>query len=130
LGVEFLGVESKSFSKMISTERETTMSIGKSGDEKNTTHTEAFYEELACQEEIYLEEREEAARAILVPEDSSPVRKPERSCDASSEPRLDERVDTQVDHATEELITGDSDDPPLSEEAVAEMLKAARRVRF
>jgi hypothetical protein len=29
----------------------------------------------------------------------------------------------QLDHAAEELVTGDSDDPPLSEEEVAEMLR-------
>jgi len=33
----------------------------------------------------------------------------------------------QRDHAAEELITGDSDDAPLSEEAVAEMLRTASK---
>jgi len=37
--------------------------------------------------------------------------------------------DEELDHAAEELITGDSDDPPLSEEAVAEMLRMASNVR-
>jgi hypothetical protein len=41
------------------------MSINKNTDEKTQNHTEAYYEELASQEEIYLEEREERARAIL-----------------------------------------------------------------
>jgi hypothetical protein len=32
-------------------------------------------------------------------------------------------LDEQLGHATEELITGDSDDPPLGEEAIVEMLE-------
>ena len=36
--------------------------------------------------------------------------------------RFAESLDDQLDHAAEELITGDSDDPPLSEEVVGEML--------
>ena len=32
----------------------------------------------------------------------------------------------QLDHAAEGLITGDSDDPPLSDEAVADMLKTTQ----
>jgi hypothetical protein len=34
-----------------------------------------------------------------------------------------ESLDEQLNHASEELITGDSDDPPLSEDAVVEMLR-------
>ena len=37
--------------------------------------------------------------------------------------RTAESLDQQLDHAAEELITGDSDDPPLSEEAVVEMIR-------
>ena len=37
-----------------------------------------------------------------------------------------ESLEEQLEHATEELITGDSDDPPLSEETVIEMLRVAR----
>ena len=33
-----------------------------------------------------------------------------------------ESLEDQLDHAAEELITGDSDDPPLSEETVVEMV--------
>ena len=36
-----------------------------------------------------------------------------------------ESLEEQLEHATEELITGDSDDPPLSEETVIEMLRVA-----
>ena len=40
-----------------------------------------------------------------------------------SDPRVAESLDEQLEHAAEELITGDSDDPPLSEDAVAEMVR-------
>jgi hypothetical protein len=83
------------------------MSIYKSNDESIPTDTEAYYEAVASQEEIYLEETEEELRAILVCEDPAPS-------DVTGE---------QLDHAAEELVTGDSDDPPLSEEEVAEMLR-------
>ena len=43
--------------------------------------------------------------------------------DENNDPRVAESCDEQLDHAAEELITGDSDDPPLSEEAVIEMLR-------
>ena len=42
--------------------------------------------------------------------------------DGNSNTRVGESLDEQLDHAAEELITGDSDDPPLSEEVVVEML--------
>jgi len=42
---------------------------------------------------------------------------------ANNNPRIAESLDEELGHATEELITGDSDDPPLSEEAVVEMLR-------
>jgi hypothetical protein len=32
-------------------------------------------------------------------------------------------LDEPLHHAAEELITGDSDDPPLSDETVVEMLR-------
>ena len=35
-------------------------------------------------------------------------------------------IDEELENAAEELITGDSDDPPLSKEAVADMLKVSR----
>ena len=43
--------------------------------------------------------------------------------DEKSDPRVAESLAEQLEHAAEELITGDSDDPPLSEEAVVEMLR-------
>jgi len=44
---------------------------------------------------------------------------------ANNNPRIDESLDEQRNHAAEELVTGDSDDSPLSEEAVAEMLRTS-----
>jgi hypothetical protein len=78
-------------------------------DETISFRTDAYYEEQARQEEIYLEEREEDLRMILELEDTPPV-----------PPR--ESLDQQRAEAAEELITGDSDDPPLSENLVDEML--------
>ena len=52
----------------------TTGPINKSKDESLPTHTEAYYEELASQEEIYLEEVEENLRKILTSDKPSPSR--------------------------------------------------------
>ncbi len=41
----------------------------------------------------------------------------------NNDPRKPESLEEQLDHAAEELIIGDSDDPPLSKETVVEMLK-------
>jgi hypothetical protein len=80
------------------------------GNDKNIPfRTDAYYEERAHQEEIYLEETEEELRMIL-------------EFDDSPRPRS-ENFNEQREHAAEELITGDSDDPPLSEGAVEEMLR-------
>jgi hypothetical protein len=65
------------------------------------------YEVRASQEEFYLEETEEELRMIL-------------ECavtPAPSETPLTDQV-TEI----EDLITGDSDDPPLDEEQVEDML--------
>jgi hypothetical protein len=43
--------------------------------------------------------------------------------DVTNNPCRPENLEEQLDHAAEELITGDSDDPPLSEQAVVEMLR-------
>ena len=101
------------------------MSIYKSNDESIPTDAEAYYEAIAFQEEIYLEEVEEELRAILVFGDPSPSRKEAKRSmsDANNDPGIAESLDEQLNHAAEELITGDSDDPPMSEEVVAEMLR-------
>ena len=49
--------------------------------------------------------------------------------DANDAPRIAESLDEHFDCAAEELITGDSDDPPLTEEAVAEILRATSNAR-
>ena len=43
--------------------------------------------------------------------------------EANDAARTTEGLDKQLNEAAEELITGDSDDPPLSEETVVEMLR-------
>jgi len=43
--------------------------------------------------------------------------------DESNDPRIAESLEEQLDHAADELITGDSDDPPLSEEAVVGLIR-------
>jgi hypothetical protein len=108
------------------------MSIDKSSDENVQNHGEAYYEELASQEEIYLEGREERARAVLISEKPSlsavsiDVVSLEAKCsltDAGGSLGMAGSGDEQLEQAAEELITGDSDDPPLSDEAVAKMLR-------
>ena len=84
------------------------------GNDKNLSigtdaYTDAYYEEQASQEEIHLEETEEQLRMILESDDPSLLR--------SQSP------DQQREHAAEELIIGDSDDPPLSEETVKQILR-------
>jgi len=91
-----------------------------SDDENNgqgiPAHTEDYYEAIASQEEIYLEEVEENLRAILISYKPSPR-------------KAAESLNEQLDHAAEELITGDSDDAPLSEEAVADALRMTLNTR-
>jgi hypothetical protein len=67
------------------------------------------YELRASQEEFYLEETEEELRMIL-------------ACDLTS-PRSPETSLSDAEKESEELFTGDADDPPLSEE----QLEALRR---
>lgn len=46
--------------------------------------------------------------------------------DTNNNPHLDESLDEELDQAAEALITGDADDPPLSDKTVVEMLKGLR----
>jgi hypothetical protein len=102
------------------------MSINMSNDKNIPTDAEAYYETIASQEEIYLEETEEELRAILISYDTSPSRnsgstlaknRGERKLDwgkrsmsdANNDPCTAESLDEQLNHAAEELITGDSD---------------------
>ena len=43
--------------------------------------------------------------------------------DANNDPRQAANLDEQLDHAAEELITGDSDEPPLSVQTGVEMIR-------
>lgn len=123
------------------------MSFNTSNDQNRPPDTEEYYEAVACQEEIYLEETEEEIRAILIFDDPPAVNsdgtwsanraEPEpdgevsRSMsDTNNEPCTAESLDEKLTHAAEELITGDSDDPPLSEKAVTEMLNDAPTQRL
>ena len=122
------------------------MPINMSNNENLPDDTEAYYETVASQEELYLEETEEEVLAILTADDLQYEPKAECHCENHGERELDweversatgadgstrkaESLDEQLDHAAEELITGDSDDPPLSEETVLEMLIVGWNVR-
>jgi len=115
------------------------MSINANNNKNIPVDKDACYEELASQEELYLEETEEEVVAILTSY-VSPISKSDRSTiiDICAERESDleiERVttdltsppmvgnpDEELVKAIEELITGDSDDPPLSEDSIQEML--------
>jgi len=115
------------------------MSINANNNKNIPVDTDACYEEVASQEELYLEETEEEVVAILTSY-VSPASKSDRStiidicaeresdleiervtADLTS-PRMVGNPDEQVVEAVDELITGDSDDPPLSEDSIQEML--------
>jgi len=115
------------------------MSINANNNKNLPADTDACYEEVASQEELYLEETEEEVVAILTSY-VSPASQSDCSTlvDICAERKSDleiERVttdltsspmvgnpDEQLVEAAEELITGDSDDPPLSEGSIQEML--------
>ena len=115
------------------------MSININNNKNIPIDPDACYEELASQEELYLEETEEEVVAILTSY-VSPSSQSDRSTtiDICAEresvlevegimtdltsPRMVGNTDEQLVEAVEELITGDSDDPPLSEDSVQEML--------
>ena len=118
------------------------MATNKNNDKNIPCETEACYETLASQEEIYLEETEEEVRAILTSDDQSPSQttaiewrnkiegleldwevEKNSMTNAGDDPSMATNLQEQLDHAAEELITGDSDDPPLSEETVVEMIR-------
>ncbi len=128
------------------------MSINMDNDKNIPIDTDAYYEyyeELASQEELYLEETEEQVRAILISYVASAslnyrstvtencgLREPDLEAtgsmtDPKNNPRPAESLDEQIVDAVEELITGDADDPPLTEEAIVEMLNdsPAQRLR-
>jgi hypothetical protein len=111
------------------------LSINANNNKNVPVDTDACYEEVASQEELYLEKTEEEVVAILNSY-VSPASQSDCSTlvDICAERKSDleiERVttgpmvgnpDEQLVEAAEELITGDSDDPPLSEGSIQEML--------
>ena len=115
------------------------MSINANNNKNIPIDTDACYEEVASQEELYLEETEEEVVAILTSY-VSPASQSDRSTiiDICAErgsdleikgvmtdltsPRMVGNPDEQLVEAAEELITGDSDDPPLSKDSIQEML--------
>jgi hypothetical protein len=116
------------------------LSINANNNKNVPVDTDACYEEVASQEELYLEKTEEEVVAILNFSYVSPASQSDCSIlvDICAERKSDleiERVttdltsppmvgnpDEQLVEAAEELITGDSDDPPLSEGSIQEML--------
>src|SRR5215469_5281443 len=105
-----------------------TASINVINDKDIPADPEAYYETLASQEEIYREETEEEVRAILISLDrSSTTKRRLNMTDEDDYTRLTETADEQLDQAAEELITGDSDDPPLSQEVVVEVHESRKR---
>ncbi len=101
------------------------MSIDNSGEDNILSDSDVYYEERASIEEIYLEETEVEVHSVLESYTPTPARKEvgRAASDATEAPHAVESLDEQRDRAAEELITGDSDDPPLSEEAVSEMIQ-------
>lgn len=111
-------------------------------NENNPPDTQACYETVASQEEIYLETTEEELRADLTCEPTIAetlrtnretleldweLEKFDDQCECT--PPQDGGMEQQLNEAAEELITGDSDDPPLSESTVTEMLRVASEDR-
>jgi hypothetical protein len=91
------------------------------------TDSDAHDETVASQEEIYLEKREEKLRATLISEDPSAYAQQGSVCvDCCF---VNGSLDEELDHAAEELITGDADDPPLSEDAVVQILRMTSSAR-
>jgi hypothetical protein len=111
------------------------MSINVNNDKNIPIDPDACYEELASQEELYLEATEEEVVAILTSY-VSPASQSDRSTiiDICAERESDLEIerattdltsppmvgnpDEQLIEAAEELITGDSDDPPLNEDSI------------
>ena len=92
------------------------------------TDTDAYDESVASQEEMYLEETEETLRKSLISEDPSAYVQQETVCVDCCfvTGSLDEE---ELDQAAKELITGGSDDPPLGEEAVGEIVRMTSNAR-
>ena len=96
-----------------------------------------YYETVASQEEVYLEKIEEESRMILIAEDSVRfgtgdfVSRQQMLTPSTMRSMigpgdnliLQKPYEEQLFQSAEELVTGDSDDAPLSEESIEVMLR-------
>jgi hypothetical protein len=92
------------------------MSIEKDNNLKISAKTDEYYEELAGQEEEYLEEGVEKLRERELLVSQATAKKLQQA---------EARAEEEREHEVEELVTGDSDDPPRSDDRVVAMLKKA-----
>jgi hypothetical protein len=81
-----------------------------------------FYEAAAGQEENYLEEIEEELRVVLISCKDSSSGNPATQILPDTNVGQDELLDAALD-----LISGDSDDAPLSDDTLSGLLDIARR---
>ena len=82
----------------------------------SSVHTEEYYEEVASQEQEYLDGVEENLREILTSEWDAVEAEAAREVT---------RLDEEIDRATVQLIVGDADEAPASEETIRERIEAA-----
>jgi hypothetical protein len=91
------------------------MPISNSNKENISTGTPDYCDPRADQEEIYREEGEEAVHQVLESDELLPLQ--------NNGSYMADSLGEQLDHAARALITGDADDPPLSEQAIRNMLQ-------
>jgi hypothetical protein len=134
-----VGLSMQQIATSTEAKRGITMSININNEKNIPIDTDACYEELASQEELYLEETEVEVVAILTSyvasasqddhsivdicaERESDLEIEGAMIDQANNPHMAENLDERLVEASEELITGDADDPPLSEDSVRAML--------
>ena len=117
------------------------MTLYKSNEQNLTLDTESLYEKVASQEEVYLESTEEELRTTLISSASDSntgscwiavETQTERETGWSERRRLasprstlapQDTREQERTQAADDLLTGDSDDAPLSEQTVEQMLQ-------
>jgi hypothetical protein len=92
------------------------MSVEKGNNDRISVHTEEYYEAIASQEEQYLEEGVEKLRERELLVTAVVTNVGDNVC-------AGERLPAEVEREAEELIAGDSDDAPLSDDGIEAMLK-------
>ena len=97
------------------------MPVDNSNKETVSAGTQDYCDARTDQEEIYREEAEEEVRQVLESGELSLLQ--------SNGPYMGDTLAEQLDHAARELITGDADDPPLSEHAIENMLQNRPQAR-